>query len=188
MCKLDRFSRNKNESAISKVKLKKNGVKVLSAMENIPEESEGIILESILESVAEYYIYDLIKKTNRGRKGVALQCKHVGGRPLLGYSVTYAIDDYSAETVRQIFNMYASGSPFSQIIDEMNRQGRKIGTGKPFGKTSIYEILKNERYIETYTYNKIPNKNGKRNSHASKASDQIIKILNGIPALVPNDL
>ena len=158
---------------------------VLSAMENIPEESEGIILESILESVAEYYIYDLIEKTNRGRKGVALQCKHIGGRPLLGYSVnpdhTYAIDDYSAETVRQIFNMYASGSSFSQIIDKMNRQGRKTGTGKPFGKTSIYELLKNERYIGTYTYNKIPNKNGKHNSHALKASDQIIKIPNGIP-------
>lgn len=85
-------------------------------MENISEESEGIILESILESVAEYYIYDLIEKTNRGRKGVALQCKHVGGRPLLGYSVnpdhTYAVDDYSAETVRQIFNNTLRGLPF----------------------------------------------------------------------------
>lgn len=47
--KLDRFSRNKYETAIHKKTLKDNGVKVLSAMENIPETPEGIILESLLE-------------------------------------------------------------------------------------------------------------------------------------------
>ncbi len=47
--KLDRFSRNKYESTIHKRTLKNNGVKVLSAMENIPDTPEGIILESLLE-------------------------------------------------------------------------------------------------------------------------------------------
>ena len=47
--KLDRFSRNKYETAIHKKTLKDNGVKVLSAMENIPDTPEGIILESLLE-------------------------------------------------------------------------------------------------------------------------------------------
>lgn len=47
--KLDRFSRNKYETAIHKKTLRDNGVKVLSAMENIPDTPEGIILESLLE-------------------------------------------------------------------------------------------------------------------------------------------
>ena len=47
--KLDRFSRNKFEATIHKKTLKDNGVKVLSAMENIPDTPEGIILESLLE-------------------------------------------------------------------------------------------------------------------------------------------
>lgn len=47
--KLDRFSRNKYETAIHKKTLKDNGVKVVSAMENIPDTPEGIILESLLE-------------------------------------------------------------------------------------------------------------------------------------------
>ena len=47
--KLDRFSRNKYEAAIHKKTLRDNGVKVLSAMENIPDTPEGIILESLLE-------------------------------------------------------------------------------------------------------------------------------------------
>jgi hypothetical protein len=47
--KLDRFSRNKYETAIHKKTLKDNGVKVLSAMEAIPDGPEGIILEALLE-------------------------------------------------------------------------------------------------------------------------------------------
>ena len=47
--KLDRFSRNKYETAIHKKTLRDNGVKVISAMENIPDTPEGIILESLLE-------------------------------------------------------------------------------------------------------------------------------------------
>ena len=53
--KLDRFSRNKYEMAIHRKHLKDNGVKVLSAMENIPETPEGILLESLLEDMNQYY-------------------------------------------------------------------------------------------------------------------------------------
>ena len=53
--KIDRFSRNKYETAKYKKILKDNGVKMLSAMENIPDSPEGIILESLLEGMAEYY-------------------------------------------------------------------------------------------------------------------------------------
>lgn len=47
--KLDRFSRNKYEMAIHRKHLKDNGVKILSAKENIPETPEGVLLESLLE-------------------------------------------------------------------------------------------------------------------------------------------
>ena len=39
--KLDRFSRNKYEMAIHRKRLKDNGIKILSAMENIPDTPEG---------------------------------------------------------------------------------------------------------------------------------------------------
>ena len=39
--KLDRFSRNKYETAIHKKTLRDNGVKVLSAIENIPDTPKG---------------------------------------------------------------------------------------------------------------------------------------------------
>ena len=47
--KLDRFSRNKYETAMNKKTLRDNGVRLISATENIPATPEGIILESLLE-------------------------------------------------------------------------------------------------------------------------------------------
>ena len=47
--KLDRFARNRYDSAHYKTLLKKNGVKVISAKETIANGSEGILLESVLE-------------------------------------------------------------------------------------------------------------------------------------------
>ena len=63
--KLDRFSRNKYEMAIHRKHLKDNGVKILSAMENIPETPEGILLESLLEGMNQYYSEELSQKAKR---------------------------------------------------------------------------------------------------------------------------
>lgn len=187
-----RFSRDQYESAIYKHQLKKNHVKVLSVTENIPDGPMGELLEKVLEAIDQYSADEIKVKTGRGRIGVALKGKHVGGRPLLGYKVnldkTYSINEYNAETVRIAFDWYASGKSYSQIIDELNRQGRKTGAGKSFGKNSLHELLTNERYIGTYTYNKIPNTDGPRNSHASKPNDEIIKIKNSIPPIISDDL
>ena len=47
--KLDRFARNRYDSARYKTQLKKNGGKLMAATEIISEGPEGIILESVLE-------------------------------------------------------------------------------------------------------------------------------------------
>ena len=57
--KIDRFGRNREEIAINKVKLRRNGVRVMYAKEHIPDGPEGIILESTLEGLAEYYSANL---------------------------------------------------------------------------------------------------------------------------------
>ena len=64
--KMDRFARNRYDSAIYKAQLKKYGVKVVSAMENIADGPEGIILESVLEGMAEYYSANLSQNVLRG--------------------------------------------------------------------------------------------------------------------------
>lgn len=71
--KLDRFARNRYDSAHYKSQLKKNGVKVVSATESIADGPEGIILESMLEGMAEYYSAELAQKVNRGMRENALK-------------------------------------------------------------------------------------------------------------------
>ena len=77
--KLDRFSRNKYEMAMHKKTLKDNGIKLLSAMENIPDTPEGIILESLLEGMAEYYSAELSQKVKRGMNQTRQKGNFTGG-------------------------------------------------------------------------------------------------------------
>ena len=63
---LDRFARNRYDSANNKAKLKKNGVRVLSAKENISDDASGVLMESVLEGMAEYYSAELSQKVKRG--------------------------------------------------------------------------------------------------------------------------
>lgn len=63
---LDRFARNRYDSAIYKSKLKKNSVRVISARENITDDASGILVEGRLESMAEYFSAELSQKVKRG--------------------------------------------------------------------------------------------------------------------------
>ena len=76
--KLDRFARNRYDSAMYKNMLKKHNVKVISIKENISDAPEGIILESVLEGMAEYYSANLSQNIKRGMVENALQCKFNG--------------------------------------------------------------------------------------------------------------
>ena len=152
--KLDRFSRNKYETAIHKNTLKENGVKVLSAMENIPDTPEGIILESLLEGMNQYYSAELSQKIKRGMKETRLKGNFHGGTVLYGYKVEgrkLVIDENDAEVVRYIYSEYAKGKYVRQIIKDLTSKGIYY-KGKPFAKNSVYNILKNEKYSGTYRH------------------------------------
>ena len=82
--KLDRFARNRYDSARYKAMLKRNGVKVVSATEVISEGAEGIILEAVLAGYAEYYSADLSEKVIRGMTDNALKAKFTGGTTTVG--------------------------------------------------------------------------------------------------------
>ena len=84
---LDRFSRNRYDSATYKARLKKNGVKVYSARENISDDASGILMESVLEGMAEYYSAELGQKVNRNMRLNAEKGYFNGGFYPLGYKV-----------------------------------------------------------------------------------------------------
>lgn len=152
--KLDRFSRNKYETAIHKNTLKNNGVKVLSAMENIPDTPEGIILESMLEGMNQYYSAELSQKVKRGMRETRLKGLYQGGGLPYGYKVVdrkIVIDETKAETVRFMFRQYANGGYVREIIDDLTSKGI-LYKGKPFATNTVYGILKNEKYSGSYMH------------------------------------
>lgn len=153
---LDRFSRNRYDSAVNKQKLKKNGVRVVSARENITTDASGVLMEAVLEGMAEYYSAELAQKIRRGMDINGAKCLATGGQPALGYRVDetkhYQIDENTAPTVVKIFEMYASGMTVAQITSELNRLQIKTSTGAEFNKNSLRKMLTNKRYIGIYTY------------------------------------
>lgn len=128
---LDRFARNRYDSAIYKAKLKKNGVRVLSVKENISDDASGILIEGVLESMAEYYSVELAQKINRGLALNAEKCLSNGSNPGLGFKVnkkdrTFYVDEEEAAIVREIYERYASGETKAEIVKDLKQ--RKIKT------------------------------------------------------------
>lgn len=153
--KLDRFSRNKYETAKYKKILKDNGVKLISAMENIPDTPEGIILESLLEGMAEYYSAELSQKVKRGMNETRLKGNFTGGTIIYGYNVEnqkVVVNEEQAEVVRFIYEQYALGVYVKDIIQKLNDK-HIYNRGKPFARNTIYNILKNEKYSGIYRHN-----------------------------------
>ena len=153
--KLDRFSRNKYETAKYKKILKDNGVKLLSAMENIPDTPEGIILESLLEGMAEYYSAELSQKVKRGMNETRLKGNFTGGNLIYGYKVEnrkILINEEQAKVVRYIYEQYALGVYVKDIIADLTDK-HILNHGKPFARNTIYNILKNEKYSGIYRFN-----------------------------------
>lgn len=171
--KLDRFSRNRYDSAHYKAALKKNGVRVVSAKENIAEGPEGIILESMLEGMAEYYSAELSVKVIRGHTENALKCKYNGGTPTFGYQIDaerhYQLDPNRASVVLDIFKAYDSGKTMKEIMDTLNELGVTTVRGKPIDLNFVSGILNNRKYIGEYRYRDIVTPGG-------------------IPLIVPEDL
>lgn len=193
--KLDRFARNRYDSAIYKKELKKNGVQVYSVLENLDNSPESIIMESVLEGMSEYYSQNLSREVMKGLKETAYQCMHTGGKPPLGYDVDpetrkLIINPYEAETVKIIFDMYSKGYGYSPILEELNRQNRKTKLNKTFMKNSLYSILTNPKYKGLYVFNRSSAKSiyGTRNTHLHKNFEDIIAIDGGCPQIVEEDV
>lgn len=156
--KLDRFARNRYDSATYKVRLKKNGVKVISATENISDSPEGVILESVLEGMAEFYSKELSQKVSRGLNESAHKCNSTGGAIPLGYKTVdkkLTVDEPSAQIVKEAFDLYAGGATISEICEKFNSQGYRTKKGTEFNKNSFKSMFRNEKYIGTYTYKDI---------------------------------
>lgn len=154
--KLDRFARNRYDSAMYKHRLKQYGVRVISVMENVGEGDESILLEALLEASAEYYSLDLRKKIKRGQRENIAKGRFCGGTIPYGYKSLdgkLVIDEEKAPVVRYVFEQYAAGVPMKRIIDALNRRGVRGSRGGKLHYNTFSRVLVNPCYIGKYRYN-----------------------------------
>ena len=163
--KLDRFSRDRYDSAHYKHILKKHGVRVISIKENISDGPEGIILESMLEGYAEYYSAELSQKIRRGQHDNAMKCMNNGGNIPLGYCVDKATgmltpDPETTPLAQEIFIRYANGELIRSIQQDLENRGLRSRRGTPYSIGSISNLLKNRKYIGEYKYSDVVTPDG----------------------------
>lgn len=191
--KLDRFSRSRVDSAIYKEALRKHNIRLVSVLEYFDNSPESVVLESVLEGFAEYFSRNLSREVMKGMRETAHQCKHTGGIPPLGYDVgperRYVINETEAEAVKLIFDSFAAGYGYKKICAQLKGKGFKSKKGKDFTPTSLHDILRNEKYTGVYIFNRTISKVcGSRNNHASKSDEDIIRIPDGMPAIISKEL
>lgn len=153
---MERFSRDKYDAPIYKQRLEKKGVKVISALEYIPDSPEGILIEKLLEGQAAYFSLDLARKVKRGMEGNALKGMS-NGYKIFGYDIDkesrkYVINDEEAAVVREIFSRYINGEGIQYIASDLARRGYKSRQHKPASYNFVRGILKNERYTGVYCW------------------------------------
>ncbi len=154
--KFDRFSRNKYESVIHKKHLKDNGISVISAMENIPDTPEGIILESLLEGLNQYYSAELSQKVKRGMRETRLKGNYQGGSRPYGYNIVnhkLVINDEEAKIIQYVFKKYSLGVYGEKIANLLNIKGCRYKDGKKFDRSHIYHIISHEYFTGMYNCN-----------------------------------
>jgi site-specific DNA recombinase len=193
--KFDRFARNRTDAAIYRREIRRLGIKPIAVDQPLDPETrpEDIIMESLMDGMAEYYSRNLATETMKGLKAVARECRFTGGWAPLGYSIEdkkYVINDTEAPAIRTIFKLADMGMSYRNICDELEKAGYKTRRGKKFVPNSIHDILRNPKYTGVYTFNRASQRShdGSRNWRKQKDEEDQIIIPDGVPAIIGKDL
>lgn len=189
--KRDRLFRNKSMSAKYEQKFESLGVGVIAVAQDFGATPEGNMMTGITDVLAEYYSNNLSKETMKGMKERAKEYKHCGGQPPLGFSVDangdYHINESEAVIVRDLFDMYANGMSYNEILKVFDEKNYRTRSGKPFGKNSFYELLHNPKMMGTYVFNRRVAKSkysDTSNSHMNKPQAEMVVKPFALPPIV----
>jgi site-specific DNA recombinase len=192
--KLDRFARDRYDSAYYKRLLRKNGVRLESVLEQLDDSPESVILESVLEGMAEYYSKNLAREARKGMQENAKRSLHTGGRPPYGLKINdemkYIIDDERAGAVQIYFQGIVGGMSLEQIALTLNDKGFRTQLGRKFTNNSFYGWANNRKYKGDYTWDVSAKKraDGSRNNNDKKPIQEQTIIENSIPAIIAPEL
>jgi len=149
--KFDRFARSREDSVVYKSLLRKEcNVRVTSITEQLEDDKFSVILEAMLEAMAEYYSLNLSDEVKKGMTEKALRGEYQSNPPL-GYDMVnkkLLIIPEEAEVIKFIFEKFANKEMnMLSLARYLNELGIKTKKGKVFENRSIEYILNNPVYI-----------------------------------------
>lgn len=148
--KFDRFARSREDSVVYKSMLKREcNVRVVSITESVEDDKFSVILEAMLEAMAEYYSINLSDEVKKGMTEKATRggLQHV---PPFGYraenNVLVPIPEEAA-LVRELFRRFTQGQGYLPLAKWLNAQGIRTHRGNPFEQRTLEYMLQNPVYI-----------------------------------------
>lgn len=169
-----------------------SGIRVVSATGGIGNlrDPNDFLQESIQATVGQFVVMQSRQKSIAGKNVRARRGLFMGGTPPLGYDINreegaYVINPKEAPVVRMIFDMYAAGHSYSEIIKEVDKTGVKGKFGQPIQPNTLHYILKNERYTGTFIWGEYEMRSMHKWVGRKNPDDEVIRIDNVIPQIVP---
>ena len=155
--KYSRFARNMVEATIYRQQIEKAGANLISAMERIDDSTpEGKMMRNIIMVMDEYYSENLAVFVQSSMYTAAKSGKMMGSPAPLGFQYDenrkLEINEREAEIVRSIFDLYANGFSYADILRWTGEKGHRTRRGKYFSESGLYAILRNEKYIGRFVY------------------------------------
>lgn len=155
--KFDRFARNREDSVVYKSLLRKEcNIKVVSITEQMEDDKFSIILESMLEAMAEYYSLNLAEEVKKGMFEKARRGEHIGKAPY-GYDLAKKAlvpNPYELSIVKNIFEMYVTkGESLRYISWYLNENKIYTKQGNKWRTSTLRYLLQNHVYLGLTRYN-----------------------------------
>lgn len=184
--KYDRMSRNLGDAVNITSKLSNWGIDLVAVAQDFGDSKEGRLMRGIQWVLADYYTENLAEETRKGLQEVALKGLHNGGFAPFGYDIVdqkYVINEKEAYYVKRMYDCALRGLGYKKLIEEIADAGIKGKRGKEIKYTSIYEILRNEKYTGTYIYSVKEEKERTKR----RVKPNAIRIANALPVIIDKE-
>ncbi len=182
--KLDRFARNRYDSAIYGKILEDRGVKLFSVLEPIIADNspESLLFRGVVETINEYYSRNLAREVLKGQKIAAREGRHVGGCVPFGFDLDkdnhYVPNANEARIVLEIYKRLDAGASAADVARWVTTQNVLTRHQKEFTGQSIARIVQNPLYIGRHIWG----------AKESRANPTPIVVDNACEPIVPKDL
>lgn len=167
------------------------GVKVLSVTNTLgdPDDPDSYLMELITVGIGQHQVLQSRQKSIAVKRVSAERGLFCGGYPPFGYRIEdrqYVINELEAPYVVMVFDMYARGASYREILAALDAKGIVGRKGRSFTPTGIKDMLDNERYTGKYIWFEREMRHMKK--YVGRPGSEPVKIEGAIPRIISDEL